>query len=57
MSPLPIEVKKAKNFETSSLDRFIDKYKSKESVILSPKSIKKEDKKLFLPLYMAYLLQ
>ena len=57
MSPLPIEVKKAKNFETSSLDRFIDKYKMKESIILSSKSMKKEDKKVFLPLYMAYLLQ
>lgn len=57
MNPLPIEVKKSKNFETSSLDRFIDKYKAKESIILSPKSMKKEDKKVFLPLYMAYLLQ
>ena len=57
MNLLPIEVKKAKNFETTSLDRFIYKYKAKESIILSPKSMKKEDKKVFLPLYMAYLLQ
>lgn len=56
MNPVPIEVKKSKNFKTNSLDLLLKKNKLKEAYIVSPKSLNKDDKKIFIPFYMAHLV-
>ena len=53
---VPIEVKKSKNYSTSSLDLFIEKYGIKLGIVLSPTALSKKDKIYYLPLYMSYLI-
>ncbi len=56
----PIEVKSTKNYSTTSLDRFIEKYKNRigESYIIHPKNLTIRGNVLCLPPYMtSYLLE
>ena len=54
----PIAVKSAGEYATRSLDKFIAKYGQTlgTAYVLHPKNIKREQGKLFLPVYMAGLL-
>lgn len=54
----PIEVKSGKNYTTSSLDKFRQKYNNQLSTayIIHSSDLKVEEDKVFLPLYMTPLL-
>lgn len=55
---IPIEVKSGKRYMTSSLDKFVCKFRSKVDLptVLHPKDLKIENGVLYLPLYMVPLL-
>lgn len=54
----PIEVKSPRQYGTSSLDKFKVAFDKKIGMqyVLHPKQIKKENDRVYLPLYMAYCL-
>ncbi|MBR3265616.1 MAG: ATP-binding protein [Erysipelotrichaceae bacterium] len=54
----PIEVKSGKNYTTVSLDRFIEKYRSRigESYIIHPRNLIIKDNIICIPSYMAFCL-
>lgn len=54
----PIEVKSPRQYGTTSLDRFKEKFGKKigEQYVLHPKQMKIEEKRIYLPLYMAFCL-
>ena len=55
---VPIEVKSGNKYSTTSLDRFSQKFASKVGmeVVLHPGQLRKEGKRLFVPLYLTHLL-
>ena len=55
---IPIEVKSGRRYTTASLDKFVDKFRTKVDVpvVLHPKDLKTEGGVTYLPLYMASLL-
>ena len=54
----PIEVKSGKNYTTASLNKFIEKYKSRigESYIIHPKNLVIKDGIVCIPAYMTFCL-
>lgn len=54
----PIEVKSARQYGTKSLDRFKEEFGKRIGVqyIVSPKPLREEEDRLFVPLYMAHLV-
>lgn len=54
----PIEVKSARQYGTKSLDRFKEEFGKRIGVqyIVSPKPLREEGDRLFVPLYMAHLV-
>ena len=54
----PIEVKSGKNYTTVSLDRFIEKYRSRigESYIIHPRNLIIKDNIICIPSYMTFCL-
>ena len=54
----PIEVKSGKKYTTTSLGRFIDKYKSRigESFIIHPRNLITKDNIVCIPVYMTFCL-
>ncbi len=54
----PIEVKSTKRYQTKSLDRFIEKFSQRIgcAYIIHPANLKVEDRKIYLPAYMAFCL-
>ena len=55
---VPIEVKSSTRYTTLSLDRFAAKFKSRvgNEIVLHPGQLRKEGRRLHVPLYMAHLL-
>jgi len=55
---VPIEVKSGNKYRTTSLDRFSQKFASKvgTEIVLHPGQLRKEGKRLFVPLYLTHLL-
>lgn len=55
---VPIEVKSGNKYSSTSLDRFSQKFASKVGmeVVLHPGQLRKEGKRLFVPLYLAHLI-
>ena len=55
---VPVEVKSIKDYTTTSLDKFREKFAEQlhEPVVLHPKDVKTDKGVLYLPLYMAQLL-
>lgn len=56
---IPIEVKSGKSYTTKSLDRFVEKFKSRtcEAIIIHPRNLTKKDNGvLCIPSYMAFCL-
>ena len=54
----PVEVKSTKRYATSPLDRFRATYGSRLGMeyVLHPRQLAVEGKRIYLPLYMAFLL-
>jgi hypothetical protein len=54
----PIEVKSPKQYGTTSLDRFKEKFKKRIGIqfVLHAKQMKIEGERTYLPLYMAFCL-
>lgn len=54
----PIEVKSGSNYRTVSLDRFTEKFKDKVGCqwVVHPGQLRKENRKTYVPLYMAHLI-
>lgn len=54
----PIEVKSSKNYTTTSLTDFKEKYKKRilHPYVIHPKNFKEENEIKYLPVYMTYLL-
>lgn len=58
MRVTPIEVKSTKRYGTRSLQKFREKFESRvgTEIILHPKPLQDDGSRLYMPLYMAYLL-
>lgn len=54
----PIEVKSPRQYGTTSLDRFKEKFGKRVGVqyVLHPKQMKVEEDRIYLPLYMGFCL-
>ncbi len=54
----PVEVKSTKSYSTVSLDDFCSRYAKRagEEIVLHPKQLKVEGRRVYLPLYMAHLI-
>ena len=55
---VPLEVKSGSHFSTKSLDKFAALYAGRvgTQIVLSPKELRVEGDRQFLPLYMAHLV-
>lgn len=55
---VPIEVKSGKRYTTSSLDKFVGKFRTKVDVpvVVHPKDLKMDGGVIYLPIYMTPLL-
>ncbi|MEE3393152.1 MAG: AAA family ATPase [Lachnospiraceae bacterium] len=55
---LPIEVKSSKNYTTTSLTDFRERFKKRISIsyVIHPKNLKEENGILYIPVYMTFLL-
>lgn len=54
----PLEVKSSTRFSTKSLDKFKVKFGKRvgTEIVLSPRPLKRDGDRLYLPLYMMYCL-
>ena len=54
----PIEVKSAGRYSTKSLEKFAAKFAKHvgTEIVLHPKNLREEGRRIYLPLYMAHLL-
>jgi hypothetical protein len=54
----PIEVKSNEKYKTTSLDRFVDSFRSRigRCYVIHPKNLRVEDGRLYVPPYMTFCL-